>query len=382
MILGFAEDFTSTVDLDAELTAVPDSGMYFNSGVHESVTIDNLLHFLPNIDFTFDDFSASTTYGNFEDSRKRSDIVLDGGKIFQSLTAANIGNTPASSPTNWLETNIESLRLKTFIFKVQDRVLSDLKLTQRLVDNQYLYSVGDVIEDNPITLSGDFSGMAFEPKGSDYVAIRINEISLQAPVATPVNLFVINQGVLLDTLVLNPTTDGRLVFEQFNKVLQGKGRFILAFESQDVFNNNSFIDPLKFEGFTVYTVNGIGTPAESADYSISTIGNGLNFNITAFLDSSTYVLHNLQYFANFIQATFELEALQVFLRNANNRSNRQQRIQMNEKLLLTETKDLTNNTIASKFQRERKLAVKQLEKTFDKEISGGDDPLEIEVGSI
>ena len=316
MILGFAEDFTSSVILDKQLTAIPDSGMYFNSGVHESVTIDNLLQFLPNLDFTFADFVGGTTYSKFEDSRLRTDIVTDGGKIFQSLTAANVGNTPASSPTNWLETNIESLRLKTFIFKVQDKVLSELKLTKRLVDNQYLYSVGDVIKDTAQTLSGDFNGWAFEPKGSDYVAIRINEIALQAPTASPVNLFVINQGVLKDTIVLNPTSDGRLTFEsQTNKILFGeKGRWILAFAAQDVFTNSSFINSLKFDGFVAYTVNGLGSTAQSSKYSISNIGNGLNFNITAYLDSTKYVIDNLVYFANFTQATFELEALQVFLR--------------------------------------------------------------------
>jgi len=383
MILGFVEDFTSNVALDSELTSVPDSGMYFNSGVHESVTIDNLLHFLPNLDFTFAAYVAGTTYGKFEDSRIKTDIVTSGGKIFKSIAAGNIGNTPATPSAFWLETNIESLRLKTFIFKVQDKVQAELKLTQRLVDNQYLYSVGDVVKDVKVVLSGDFSGMAFEPKGSDYVAIKINEIALQAPVVGPVDLFVINQGVLIDTISLTTNIDGRLVFQPItNKILFGKGRFILAFASQDVFTNSSFIDPLKFDGFVAYTVTGQGSTAEDANYTLNSVGNGLNFNISAFLDSDIYVRDNFVYFASFIQATFELEALQVYLRNANNRSNRQQRIQMNDNLLITETKDLTTNTAARKFQRERKLAVKQLEKTFDREISGGDDPIEIKIESV
>ena len=384
MILGFAEDFTSSVTLDSELISVPESGMYFNSGVHESITIDNLLQFLPNLDFTFIAFNGGTTYGKFEDSRKKTDIVEDAGIIYQSLTAGNTGNTPASSPTNWLVTNIESLRLKSFIFKVQDRVLSELKLTKRLVDNQYLYSVGDVIKDTKTPLSGDFSGWAFEPKGSDYVAIKINEIALQAPTGTPVNLFVINQGVLKDTIVLNPTTDGRLTFEtQTNKILfVEKGRWILAFASQDVFNNSSFIDPLKFDGFLAYTVNGIGSTAESSTYSISTIGNGLNFNITAYLDSTKYVTDNLIYFANFTQATFEIEALKMYLGNANNRSNKEQRNQKDTDLLTFDTRDLESNTVARKFERERKRAFQQLEKTFDREISGEENEFEITITSV
>jgi len=303
MVLGFAEDLTSDVILDSELTSVPESGMYFNSGVHESVTINKLLRNLPKLAFTPADYVAATTYGKFEDSRKRTDIVTEGVKIYQSITATNIGNLPSANPDKWLETNVESIRLKIFIFKVQDRVLSELKLNKRLVDSQYLYSVGDVIKDEVSPLTGDFHGWAFEPKGSDYVAIKINEIALQAPTSDPVELFVINQGVLKDTIVLNPTADGRLTFEQqTNKILFGeKGRWILAFASQDVFTNGAFIDPLKFDGFVAYTVNGIGTPAESADYSISSIGNGLNFNITAYLDSTVYLNNNLVYFASFSQ---------------------------------------------------------------------------------
>ena len=382
MILGFAEDFSSSIELDSQLTAVPDSGMYFNSGVHESITIDNLLQFLPKLDYTFGTYSAGTTYGKFEDSRLRTDIVLDSGIIYQSLTASNVGNTPASSPSNWLVTNIESLRLKAFIFKVEDRVLSSLKLTKRLVDSQYLYSVGDVIKDSETTLSGDFSGWAFEPKGSDYVAIKINEISLQASNASPVSLYVVNQGVLLDTLTLNPTAAGTLVFADNPKVLFGnKGKYILSFANEGVFTNGASINPLKFDGFVSYPVTGTGASAQASEYNAGTSSNGLNFNITAYLDSSKYVTDNIVYFANFTQATFELACLEMFLVNANNRSNRENRVQMSNNLLEVEVKDLTNNTVANKYERERKRAFKQLEKTFDNQLSEGENEFMIKVGS-
>jgi len=383
MLLGLVEDFTTTVTLDTELTAVPDSGMYFNSGVHQSITIDNLLHFLPNVDFTFGTYAGGTTYGKFEDSRIKTDIVTDSGIIYQSISDANVGNTPASSPTKWVATNIDSLRLKMFIFSVQDRVLADLKLTKRLVDQQYLYNVGDVINDTAIALSGDFSGIALEFKGSDYVDIKINEIALQAPTGSPVSLFVVNQGQLIDTITLNPTADGRLTFEaQTNKILSGqKGRWVLAFPSQDVFNNSSYVDPLKFDGFVAYTVNGTGASAQAAEYNINTIGNGLNLNISAYTNTSQYVTDNLQYFGNYFQAMFELTALQMYLQNANNRSNRQERIQMSTPLLEVEVMDLQRATIAAKVKRERKQAVKQLEKTFDRELSDNDN-FEITINSV
>ena len=54
MLLGFVDDLTSeNVTLDAQLLAVSDSGLSVNTGAHSSITIDNLLHFLPNITITF-----------------------------------------------------------------------------------------------------------------------------------------------------------------------------------------------------------------------------------------------------------------------------------------------------------------------------------------
>jgi len=385
MVLGFSEDFTSNVTLDSDLIAVPDSKMYFNSGVHSSITIDNLLKFLPVLEITFDTFNIATTYGKFEDSRKRTDIVEAGGIIFMSLTASNVGNTPASSPTNWLETTIDSLRIRLHVFKVQDRLLTELKLQKRLVDNQYLYSVGDVIKDEVNALSGNFNGWAFEPKGSDYVAIKINSAALQAPTASPVTLSIINQGILKDTITLNPTADGRLTFEaQTNKILFGeKGRWELVFPTQDVFNNSSFIDALQFDGFVAYTINGIGSTPESSDYSISTVGNGLNFNISAYLDATEYVKDNLEYFGSFFQSTFELITLEMFLQNAHNRSNRNQREQTSDKQLEVQTVVLDQNTVAKRWERERKNAVNQLRKTFDRQLESDESgEIEIEIGSI
>lgn len=386
MVVGFSEDLTSNVVLDSDLIAVPDSGMYFNSGVHSSITIDNLLQFLPKLEVTFVDYNAGVTYGKFEDSRKRVDIVESASIIYMSLTASNTGNTPVSSPANWLPTNIESLRIRLHIFKVKDRLLTELNLQKRLVDNQYLYSVGDVVKDEVNPLSGDFNGWAFEPKGSDYVAIKINSASLQAPTASPVTVSIINQGVLIDTITLNPTADGRLTFEaQTNKILFGqKGRWILSFPSQDVFNNSSFIDALQFDGFVAYTVNGIGATPEGADYSISTVGNGLNFNISAYLNATEYVNDNLEYFGSLFQSTFELMTLEMFLQNANNRSNRNERIQTSDKQLEVQTVVLDQNTVAKRWERERRNAINQLEKTFDRQLAGEeeDGEMEIEIGSI
>ena len=63
MVLGISEDFTSTVEFDSQLSSIPSSGLYLNSGTHPIITVNNLLEFLPNINFNFSEWDSSTSYG-------------------------------------------------------------------------------------------------------------------------------------------------------------------------------------------------------------------------------------------------------------------------------------------------------------------------------
>jgi len=383
MILTIAEDFTSATALDTELTSVPDSGMYLNSGVHPSITVNNLLAFLPNLTLTPADFAGGTTYGKYTASRSFTDIVIDSGIVYQSLTASNTGNTPASSPTNWLPTTLDALRIKSFVLRSQDHAIAKINLTRRLVDNQFLYNIVEVEESPQVTLlPNDFAAWVFEPRGSDYVKFRVNQIALQATTVSTVDLFVINQGVLISTITLNPNLEGRLVFEDVNFEFSGKGKFFFAIAAQNVLTNGAVIDPLLYDGFVAYTATGIGTTAESADYNIGVSNNGLSFNITTYFDSTVYTDNNLQEFANYLQAAWELDVLNMFLSNAHNRSNKDERIQVDKQMLIAETKELKAFSVANKFLTEKKQAIRQLEKTFDREINSENEGFEIELGSI
>jgi hypothetical protein len=365
MVLTFAEDFTSTVDLDSQLIGTPESGLYWNRGVHPILTVEGLLSYLPIISFTFPDWVAETTYNEFNTSRKKSDIVTKSSIIYQSLQDSNVGNDPASSPLFWLATNEESLRIKSFIWTVEDNFTSALTLDRKLIENQYIYNVGETVQ----TLSNDFSGWAFEPRGSDYVKIRINQIALQADTDVQQSLFVINQGRLIDTLTLNPD-DGILSFEDVGYTISGKGRFLFVINSQDVLSENAYNDPLKFDGFVCYPVTGIGATAEGATYSDSSIGNGLNFNVSVYLDSDLYITNNKIDLAKFLQVQMELDFVRTIIHNANFRSNREERIlkggQLAQQLLSTESLNLDLNTIARKYMNEKKIAVEAINKTFDK----------------
>lgn len=366
MILGIAEDFSNEVCLDNELKGVPSSGMYLNSGVHPSITLDNLLHFLPFLEIQPEVWDITKTYTIFETSRNRSDLVSYNSKIYQSIKAG-VGQNPATETTYWVETNLESLRLKTFIYKVKDKVYSDLKLTKRLINNQYLYENGK----NTITLPNDYAAWVFEPKGSDYTSIRINEIALHKKSTTPVSLYIINQGVLIDTLTVTPK-NGVIDFDTLDYTFTGKGKWMIAIDSTEVQSNNYSINPLKYKGFVAYTANGIGASPESAEYSYNTTGNGLCFNISAFLDSTSYIDNNLTEFGNYIRATFEYMVFQMFLSNSNNQSSLQQRVQMDKEMLIAETKNIKIDSVVKRYLDAKIVASKQLKRTFDTQIGFND----------
>lgn len=384
MILTIAEDFTNTTVLDSELTSVPESGMYLNSGVHSSITVQNLLQFLPNIEFTFAAYNVATTYGKYTDTRKATDIVLDGGVIYQSLVAANVGNAVADT-TKWQATDIDSLRIKSFVLRSQDAAIRKISLNRRLVDSQYLYNVAEVEGQETTTqlLPNDYAAWVFEPRGSDYTTFRINQVALQATTAAAQNLYVINQGQLVTTLILNTNAEGRLEFEDLNYTFNGKGKWVFAIDSQNVLVNGSYIDPLKYDGFVVYTASGIGTTPEGSTYSFSNTNNGLNFNVTTYFDGTVYIDNNLMDLGNYIQAAWELDVLNMFLSNSNTRSNKEQRNVIDREMLKIETKRLDVDTVARRFEKARDGAISRLKKTFDRELDDNDDDgIEVEIGSV
>lgn len=379
MELGFSEDFTSVVELDSQLRAVPDSGMYLNSGVDPSITLNNLLEHLPKLSLEFSDWESDKTYGIFLSTRNRSDVVTHLSKVYQSIKTPNLNQDPTANGSEyWVETNIESLRLKIFIESVKDRVFSDLGLTRRLVNNQYIY-------DNGVgygkSLSGDYSAWVLEPKGSDYVRFRINELCLRKQGTTPVDVYVINEGNLLDTISIAPD-NGKNTFRKVGMNLEGNGRFYLAIDKQDVITSNATIDPHKFKGFVAYMATGLGDAPQSAEYNFHTESNGLGMNITAYLDPNKFIENNIAEMAPFIRATFEYMVFQMYLSNPNQRSNRTERGIPEENMLLNELKRFDADTVVRRYFNEKKRAIKLVDRVYDTELSEKDGKLMVKIGSI
>jgi len=369
MIVGITEDWTTNTVWDAEILAPPTSGLFINVGTHSSLTLNNLLSFLPLLDATIADWSNVQTYGKYNDGKSRSNIVKKNGVIYQSLKAINLNHDPEETDSTWwMKTNLESLRLKNFIDKVVARVASELHLTKRLVNSQSIYEVGN----QSVTIQQDYAAWVFQAKGSDSLKIRINQISLQKNGTTPVDVYVVNQGVLVDTLSVTPN-NGQVSFQDLGYEFSGQGEWRFIIEGTDVLTANNLINPLKYDGFIVYPAIGMGSSPQTAVFNSGNVGNGLGMNVTAFLDSSLWVANNLSELGNFVRAAFELMAFEMFLSNSNNRSNADERIQLDKQILLMETKDLTANTAAKRFRDEKTLAMRQLSKTFDTHLFQSDD---------
>lgn len=375
MILGIAEDFTSNVGIDSQLKSIPSSGLFLNSGVHPSINLDNLLSFLPKSEFAFSNWDASKTYQSFIGTLNRDNIVISGGELYESIVADNTNNA-VSDTAFWVQTNIESLRLKVFIESVKNRVYSDLSLTKRLINSQKLYTIGNAKK----TIPSDYIGWVLEPKGSDYVSIRINQMCLQKDGTTPVNVYVINQNELIKTITLQPE-NGRIAFKDTDVTFSGKGDFKLIIDSTEVYTNNTTINPLKFDGFVAYTTTGNGATPEGADYVYNTFDNGIGLDVSVFLDSTNYIDNNVRDLSSYIRATFELMVFEMFLHNSNNRSNRSQRLQMSDELLISELKNTQADTVVSRYHKEKKRAITTMKKTFDTQLNDHDG-LMVEIGTM
>ena len=382
MLLTFVEDFTSDVQLDAVLLSTPETGFFLNSGVHPSVTINNLLHFLPNLDITIADWDNTKQYTKFLDSRKKSDIVTKNGVIYESRTSfgvvggftvpnLNIDPEGVNGAQFWLPTNLESLRLKFFICTSLDNAINQLSLNRRNIESQYLYNLNENY--NQLTqLPGDYAGWVFEPRGSDYVKFRINQVALLAPGNTPVNISVINQKKLITTLSVTPD-NGHLTWNEKNYVFGGTGIWKFVIPSQEVYTNGSYIDPFRFRSFVPYTITGLGVSPEVATYTESTTGMGLNFNITTYHDPSVYVDNNIIDFGAYLQAAFELDVLRMYLSNSHNSSNYVQRIQMDKNQLELETKEMNGFTSIYRFKKEKKRAIEKINNVMDLQLNAEND---------
>src|SRR5690606_27690871 len=127
---------------------------------------------------------------------------------------------------------------------------------------------------------------------------------------------------------------------------------------------------------------GIGDTPETAQWSFGYNGNGIGWNVSVVLSSDEWIENNLDYLAQFVRATFELMAMEMFLANANNRGNRQEQIQTgNLNLWTDQTQRYDGHTVARRFKDEKARAQRAIEKAFDTQIASQDDFV-FKIGSV
>jgi hypothetical protein len=112
--------------------------------------------------------------------------------------------------------------------------------------------------------------------------------------------------------------------------------------------------------------------------------NGLNFNIKVFLDSSKYLQYNLVDYGNFVQKQWELDVLEMYIFNSNNRSNGRERKQLEDRdLIIGEVKNgKMEGSVVYKYMKELKAAKAQLSKTFDRALKPESLDYSYKLGSV
>jgi hypothetical protein len=362
-VLTFATDYTTDKVLDSELVGAPESGLFYNQGVHPLVTINNLLKLLPFFEGTFAAYDNGKTYSNYTVTRNFDDVVEYDGKLYSSKVDNNVGNQPDSSPIQWLETNIESLTIKSFIHSVKLNMYSALGLQNKLIERQFYYSIGD----EKVTPNEDYFGWMLMPKGSDYVTISIDEIAFQSSVAGPVNLYVVNQHTLLQTIPINSSQT--MNFQKIDLELSGFGPFYLLTDKAEVFTKNDYVDPLLFKSFYAQPVVGNGATPEAADLKDTFQTNGFNFKITTRKSPQKYIEDNLINYANLLQVQFAYDFLKVIKFNANTRLNFvQQLIGAGLDEILVETVNLEGLTLAKWYYQLLKETKRAISNSNDNQI--------------
>jgi len=355
MNLGIIEDFSiKNIYLDSELTS-PSCGVFLNQGVNPLITLKTLLDCLPKDCFTASEWSDEISYVKYEGSF--SSIVSHNDSVWQCLED-NLDSEPTDLNSNWLKTSMESLRIKSFIARVEQRFYSMLDCDRRLIENQYLYDQGEKTEHE---LPNDYSGIEIEAKG-DYIRIKINEVSFEKSDSLPANLYVINDNQLVDTISLVTSGDS-VVFQDVDYVYEGKGYLRLVVDSTIIKRGKGSYDSLKYKGFTIKSINGKGSTPNDCEWSDEVRGVGLGINVSIEASSSKYISNNCYQFSKAFRSVFEYMCFELFMTTI-----RQSQTTMNldASYLERELKVLDGMTVARSMSEGVSRAKGMLSDTFDK----------------
>lgn len=211
---------------------------------HPLLNIENLDMTSRNYGFyNFPDWVAGTTYS--VGTRVRSF-----GTVYESLVNNNIGNTPASSPTQWQEINLLSLYLEDVyrdaISDTVNQVFNRKKLngqTKTLLQNQRLSEgVGGFTDQ--IVNEGALVGVEFKLKHNQNIKAVIDRIGLQLTIPqNGINFYLYHSSQVLPlrTIQINQTVISGLEWHEtdieinfFNDIHDAGGVFYLMYDQNQL----------------------------------------------------------------------------------------------------------------------------------------------------
>lgn len=342
MEFGILEDYTiSGLDLGEDLVN-PTSGLFLNDGVSPLITVKNLLNFLPYLDYLIPEWDNLKNYELYDSDIKG---LVSYNSKFYICKESNVGLQPDLNPISWAETNKESVVLMNFVKNVVDRALLSLSIENVISEK----NIVDVTKssDYDFSLISDYVGLSFNLLDDFNTYLNIKKLSIQANTINPIDVYVVNNGVLLQTIQLTPE-NGLISFKDVDLKLKGFGTFYLVMESSSVKKGTGYLDKYNFDGVVVSGVLGKGNSPESSEFSENPSTNGFGVVYSVEMDIKDSYKTKPTTFFNYIKSCFEYSCFELFLYNPNATSNQHQKVIMDKNLLQNELKILDADTVAKR----------------------------------
>jgi hypothetical protein len=342
-VVSFRDDLNPLYNLTG-INAQPESGKYYNEGVHPYVTARNLEAMMP-FDFTPVTWSVSTTYDT-------GAIVERSGKYYEAKRSG-VGKDPVTEPTYWIEVSLLAAWLRRMVDSVIDKAIYDTYQGKPLVDHALLYSVerGELID----TKQNNFVGFEIRPRNSENIRLIINRVAFQGTSDETLTVYLRNQNTVVGQWDISGSA-GELAWSEIEGKITGQGRWFLYYDQAqhtgEAYNGNITPAGQVSPYVSVYSFK---IPNTSTDFlrDVSSFANethGLGLDISLDCDLTQFYVSNRLAFADVLQRQFEYNALEMFFYNPEARSNLKDR-NINMEAVLAELKSDTPYSVVSRLSR-------------------------------
>jgi hypothetical protein len=362
-LVKFKRDF-DTDYLDSELIGTSISGRYFNSGVPSILTLKNIYSFMPIVtDWSISAYAGATTYAIDQIVSSTAGSVTT---YYISLADSNTGKA-LSNASYWKATTLQSVWLKRKIYDAIEQVLSKSIQTDVLIDHELLYSISDISD--TVANEHHYVGFEIRANNSEHLKVIINQVGAQfTSVNTDVPIYLYNQNTLIATGSFDNVANEFSWNTLTSFEVTGQGKWYIFYNQDDITGEatnwnfysanqfSKFVEVLPFEVVNT-TTNFV---KDVCAYTQDSYGLGLNLSVKA--DLTNFIKQNKFAFAECIQMQFAYNMLELFLVNAEMRSNtiEKRTTNIDKDLLLAELKSESKHSFISNLDRAYKNLIKSL----------------------